>query len=514
MPNSTMPESGKGLITSGRLKRRAFFAFAVPLVLLFAASVLSVVQHREAAINARYVVALSQLVEGMAKLDGYVARIEVGRAGDPDVARSSYVDALGLYGAMRAADPDGNEIMELSESAKRRELSDRTAGVGIDPIALGTDLGLIGAEMPKELADIWEEDDRWASAQGDTPTLEATFGATLLAAAPIFVEGIREPAAIDRFWNASNELSEQNLANVADVLQRASAVASRTPIMLALLVLAITFGAAAASWFFVTRPLLGEIIRTQTALEQEAAVARAANRAKTEFLANITHELRTPMNGVLGVAQLLETQELDDDGREMLDVLKASAMDQVCLINELLDITKIESGSLSLTVEPFDPGKVVQDVVSIIMPSASMKGIVLDLMNEQGTEYLMGDPGAFRRICMNLVSNAVKFTETGTVSVDFSVRQTSGSATLSFDVVDTGRGISEADQLRIFDRFVQVDTSLSRSGEGTGLGLAISKALIDLMHGRIHVESEPGRGSRFRVEFELPVAETDERRAA
>jgi signal transduction histidine kinase len=313
---------------------------------------------------------------------------------------------------------------------------------------------------------------------------------------------------MERFWTASGGVSADELHQVSTALQRASAVASRTPILLAVAVLGIALAAAGAAWFLVVRPLLREILRVQAALGHEARAARAADRAKTEFLANVTHELRTPMNGVLGVADLLETQALDADGREMLEVLKSSATEQVALIDELLDITRIESGVLRLTAGPFDPARALREVLSLTAPVARRKGIDLALQGSLPAGHVVsGDEAAFRRICVNLVGNAIKFTEAGTVRAGLAIRAANGRARLSLAVTDTGCGIAEEDRARIFERFVQVDGSLSRRGEGTGLGLAITRALVDLMGGRIEVESAPGRGSTFRVELDLAVAE-------
>ena len=409
---------GPGPVDPARVRRRVLLALAVLLVPLIVATAASVAHHRAAAVNARYVVALSQLVEGMAQLDEHVARIEAGRGGDGAEARADLVEALGLYGALRAADPDGDEIMDDdNDPAMREELTARTAAAGIDPVALGGRLGLVGREMPDELATVWEEDDDWTSAGGEAPTLEASFADTLLAAAPILADGRRDAAAVERFWAASGALSDAELAEVSAVLQRASEVAGRTPVVLALAVLGIAVAAALFAWGLVVRPLIREILRVQAALAREAVAALAADRAKSEFLTTVSHELRTPMNGIMGVAQILEATELDEDQAELVGVLMGSAEGQMALIEELLSFGEIEAGALRLGEEPMELGGLMREATGMARVAASAKGLELEVAAPGGAPAILADAGRLRQVIVNLAGNAVKFTEEGGVRV-------------------------------------------------------------------------------------------------
>lgn len=259
------------------------------------------------------------------------------------------------------------------------------------------------------------------------------------------------------------------------------------PLLIALLVVA-TISAISAR----------HTARSARRLERALQDAKAADRSKSEFLSNVSHELRTPMNGILGVAQLLETTPLDGEQEELLAMLFTSANAQMALISDLLDFSRIESGNRQLIVAPFAPASVVRDVTDMIRVAADSKGIRLgaDWEAIEGVE-LLGDGKAFRQIVTNLVSNAVKFTDDGSVEVTAGLLPDPERRVVFVRVADTGRGISAEALPLIFDRFYQVDGSSTRSAEGTGLGLAISQSLAQMMGGSIQVESVPGMGSTF-----------------
>lgn len=498
------------------LYQRILLAVAVLLIPLFAASVVSVAYHRSAAINARYVVAMSQLVEGMARLDGYIAQIEAGREPNRTEVENAFANALGLFAAMRAADPDGHEIMDEKGAAKREKLSEITTAAGIDPEEIGARLGLVGHEMPEDLETIWEEEDDWISSFGDAPSLEAAFAGTLLASAPIIVDDLRDPVAFDRYWLTSNRLPREQLTEVASVLQTASTVASRMPLILSTVVLGIAFGGAVFAWFFVVRPLIREILHTQAALAREAEAAKAADLAKSDFLANVSHELRTPLNGIVGLAELLEDQNLDDEGREMLATLQTSGTELGMLVNALLDITRIESGDMKIEREPFDPSFILRQTSSLISPQANQKGLTTDVeVIPSPFPEVMGDQHAFRQICLNLLGNAVKFTEEGEVSASLELEPVAGRQMLTLKVADTGIGIAEADQKRIFERFVRTQDGVNIGASGTGLGLPIVRAMIEMMNGSIDIESLQGEGTTFTIRIPTDIAaHSNEKRAA
>ena len=499
--------AGAESIDPARIRWRMLLAVIVLLVPLVAASAASIAYHRVAAINARYVVALSQLLEGMERLDGHVASIEAGREGDPARARDALSGALGLYGALRAADPDGDEIDDDSDAPARRALSDRTEAAGIDPTALGAELGLLGREMPDDLARVWEEDEDWTSAEGDTPSLEASFAEILLAAAPILVDGDRGPVALERFWAASDELSDAQVAEVSAALRDASAVASRMPVAMAGAVLGIALAAAVFAWVVVVRPLIREIVRGQAALAREVVAAQAADKAKSEFLTTISHELRTPMNGVLGVAQLLEAGELDEDQAELVGVLKGSAEGQMALIEELLSLGEIEADALHLRAEPVVLAELVQEAAGVARVAASAKGLALEVRVPDDTPPVLVDPKRLRQVVVNLAGNAVKFTDEGRVEVTASLDALDGAARLRVSVADTGPGIAPEHHASVFERFTQVDGSLRRAKGGTGLGLAICRGIAVGMGGDLTLRSAPGQGSTFTLDVPVRLAE-------
>jgi signal transduction histidine kinase len=247
-------------------------------------------------------------------------------------------------------------------------------------------------------------------------------------------------------------------------------------------------------------------VRSARRLERALYDAKAADRSKTEFLSNVSHELRTPMNGIMGVAQLLRTTKLDAEQEELVDVLSASANAQMALISDLLDLSRMESGNRQLTLEPFEPAAVLKDVTEIVRVAADKKGIGFEA-DWDGIAGLTvrGDGRAVQQIATNLLGNAVKFTDRGRVQLRTRAAESDGRVRLTVTVSDTGRGIPAEALPQIFDRFYQVDGSLTRASEGTGLGLAISQKLAAMIGGRLTVTSQPGVGSSFELTADFDV---------
>ena len=252
--------------------------------------------------------------------------------------------------------------------------------------------------------------------------------------------------------------------------------------------------------------LIKNLHRANARLTLEVERSQAAVRSKTEFLANMSHELRTPMSGVIGISELMRQTPLSKIQAEYLDLIQRSAHALLSVIDDVLELSRIEAGKVTLACKPFDFRAIVDDVCHLLRPAADDKGVSMELsFAPQAPRDFIGDPSRIRQILVNLLGNAVKFTGQGSISVDYRCEPLSEmKVQISLRIVDTGIGIPEDKLEHIFEKFEQAESRLSRRFGGSGLGLAISRHLARMMDGDVTVSSELGRGTTFILRLVLP----------
>ncbi|WP_454714641.1 MASE1 domain-containing protein [Caulobacter segnis] len=251
------------------------------------------------------------------------------------------------------------------------------------------------------------------------------------------------------------------------------------------------------------------LLRRELLTRAARSRALAATEAKTEFLATMSHEIRTPLNSVLGFAQLLATREdLPPEVRRQVNLIDSAGAALLTVVNDILDFSRVEAGLIELLPQPTSAANLLRDTVAIMAPEARAKGLSLDLEIIDRVQALHDlDADRLRQVLINLLNNAVKFTDEGRIDARLIIEQGDIEDRLRFEIMDTGVGIDLDKQALLFQRFSQADSSMSRLHGGAGLGLAICRALVDVMGGKIGVDSVPGRGSCFWIELSAPTAE-------
>jgi signal transduction histidine kinase/CheY-like chemotaxis protein len=251
------------------------------------------------------------------------------------------------------------------------------------------------------------------------------------------------------------------------------------------------------------------LLRREQLTRAARARALAATEAKTEFLATMSHEIRTPLNSVLGFAQLLAARDdLPPDARRQVNLIDSAGAALLTVVNDILDFSRVEAGQIELLPQPTSAATLLRDTVAIMVPEARAKGLSMDVQIVDPVDVLHDlDADRLRQVLINLLNNAVKFTDEGRIDARLVVEPGDIEDRLRFEVLDTGVGIELDKQALLFQRFSQADSSMSRLHGGAGLGLAICRALVEVMGGKIGVDSVPGRGSCFWIELSAPVVD-------
>ncbi len=497
-------EIDSALRRKGRLALLAFIAPALAITLL------ALWAHETASIASRYAVVFSRVAELTLRLERHIQEEAREEHEHEPRSREEFIELLVLYSALRAADADGAELASGGEDKEAREdIRTMKARYGVSARDSAIAFGLLSDGMPDRLGPLWE-------AEGEVGAGEALedVGAEILLISDRILRSAEprgpEAEALRRELAALvHDRAEPLLDKISAALRSQSEMQARLPGLLTFAIFVAAVAGALFAHIAVQTPLRRLVVSKIGEIRREAERARRAEQAKSDFLANMSHEIRTPMNGVMGMTELLGATELTARQRNFVGIIDESSRALLTLINEILDFSKIDAGQMRLDPAPFRLSRLVAEPASLVSRSAAAKNVeIVARIAPNAPARLVGDFGRLRQVMVNLVGNAVKFTESGQVEIDVETTPAGeGRVRLRIEVRDSGCGVAEEDRARIFEKFTQVDGSVRRKAQGAGLGLAISAGLIDLMGGRIGVDSEIGVGSTFHIELELPVDE-------
>ncbi len=442
--------------------------------------------------------------------------LATGRLPDSTPLNEALTDLILIFQALRLSDPDGNltdRDRADSDEALEERLDDILSTV-VSPVAVrrkAASLGIDHDYLPRALADLWE------SEKTSKASMEREFGLFIISVVD-YAQHLSDIRTTDELRSISDEHDisfhriEPYLKAIPQMLDAQSRGSLRF-LMPALwsvpicgLLLSLTF------WLVIFRPMARQVNETQAGLIEERDRAIAAEATKGEFLAVMSHELRTPMNAVTGFANMLRTTGLDPVQTDYVETIVESSESLVAILNDILDFSKFEAGKLELEDHEICFDTLIQQCCSVLGPSAEGKKVdLVSYVDPAIPRRLIGDSGRMRQILINLVGNAIKFTDCGGVAIEVHRTGHADESMVGLEllVIDTGVGISPDRQDSIFDAFSQADGSVTRKFGGTGLGLAICRKLVTAMGGVIGVHSDVGAGCTFRIELSLEAVPVD-----
>jgi signal transduction histidine kinase len=513
-----------GIVTRHYLRQRFWIATFVLLAAIAGSAGILILMAGAQADRGNYLVAFHHLNNATIRLERELARLSaVPESEDTDrrEVRSAFAGLLADFRAISASASTDSTVLATGSAGSPVENyapSDQTAALaeefGVDTAAAMARLRIGAGLMPETIAEIWRSN---ASASRSTAplALESALSRLLRLAAPLVRGEGRFSSAERRHHLEIGRLAygriQPTLTRVEKALDTEGDRLAHRSILFVLALSGAGFAAALFNFAAILRPLINTVMASQAEILAERDKAMAARQAKQNFLSVVSHDLRTPMNGVLGFASLLIASDLKPEHRKQVEIIQSSGKAMLALVNDLLDLSKIEAGSLELADESFSVEAVISEVVALLRGGADQKRLEMSVKFDSrlpGEFY--GDGNRLRQVLTNLVANAIKFTDSGRIDIEAraeSVAQgPAGSCVLILAISDTGIGIPVDKTETIFERFTQIDHSAGRKFEGTGLGLSICKQIVEKMGGRIWAESMWGTGSTFFVRIPLAAS--------